>query len=185
MRYLLFSLFFSISVLTSGQVITNNPINSLTKGSIKSTIDGNTQLFYYYKSTVKKNMPLIVQLHSWSYPVDSLKTIELDIEITSKNYNYLFPNFRGVNNHIKACCSDFVISDIDESIDWAIKNMNVDRSQIYVVGVSGGGYATLAMYMKSRHKINAFSAWGRTFNEFLPSQILNVVGNAKRENSCR
>lgn len=159
MRYLFFLLFCSICFLTYGQVIPNKPTNSLTKDSIKSTIDGNTQFFYYYKSTAKKNMPLIVQLHSWSYPVDSLKTMEVDIEAISKNYNYLFPNFRGVNNHIKACCSNYVISDIDEAIDWAIKNLNIDRSQIYIVGVSGGGYATLAMYMKSRHKIEAFSAW--------------------------
>ncbi len=37
--------------------------------------------------------------------------------------------------------------------------MNVDRNQIYIAGYSGGGYATLAMYMKSRHRIKAFSAW--------------------------
>ncbi len=159
MRYILFSLVFSISLLTSGQATTSNPIRNLTKDSIQSTIDGNTQHFYYYKSTAKKNMPLIVQLHSWSFPADSLNTSGLDIEVVSKNYNYLFPDFRGVNNHIKACCSDYVISDIDEAIDWAIKNMNVDRKQIYMVGVSGGGYATLAMYMKSRHNIKAFSAW--------------------------
>lgn len=159
MRYLLFALFCSICLLTSGQVITNRPIKNLTRDSIKSKMDGNEQLIYYYKSTDKKPTPLIVQLHSWSYPVDSLKTTELDIEVISNNYNYLFPNFRGVNNHIRACCSNYVISDIDEAIDWAIKNMTVDRSQIYIVGVSGGGYATLAMYMKSRHKIKAFSAW--------------------------
>jgi predicted peptidase len=88
-----------------------------------------------------------------------LRTEQLDVEVTSKNFNYIFPNFRGVNNHIKACCSNYVISDIDEAIDWAIKYMKVDKSQIYVVGVSGGGYATLAMYMKSRHNIKAFSAW--------------------------
>ena len=159
MRYLFFPLFCSISLLTYGQVIPNKPTNSLTKDSIKSTIDGNTQIFYYYKSTAKKKMPLIVQLHSWSYPVDSLRTRRVDIEAISNNYNYLFPNFRGVNNHIKACCSDYVISDIDEAIDWAKKNMNVDINHIYIVGESGGGYATLAMYMKSRHKIKAFSAW--------------------------
>ena len=159
MRYLFFPLFCSISLLTYGQVMPNKPTNSLTKDSIKSTIDGNTQIFYYYKSTAKKKMPLIVQLHSWSYPVDSLRTRRVDIEAISNNYNYLFPNFRGVNNHIKACCSDYVISDIDEAIDWAKKNMNVDINHIYIVGESGGGYATLAMYMKSRHKIKAFSAW--------------------------
>ncbi len=143
----------------SGQTITHNPANILTKDSLKSSVDGTTQTIYYYKSTAKKNMPLVVQLHSWSYPADSLKTVGLDIETISKNYNYLFPDFRGVNNHIKACCSNYVISDLDEAIDWALKNMNVDRKQIYIVGFSGGGYATLAMYMKSRHKIKAFSAW--------------------------
>jgi predicted peptidase len=69
------------------------------------------------------------------------------------------PNFRGVNNHLKACCSEFVISDIDEAIDWALQHMKVDKKNIYVIGNSGGGYATMAMYMKSRHNIRAFSAW--------------------------
>jgi len=31
--------------------------------------------------------------------------------------------------------------------------------KIYIVGFSGGGYATLGTYMKSKHKIKAFSAW--------------------------
>ncbi len=143
----------------SGQTITNNPTNILTRDSIKSSMDGTAQTIYYYKSTAKKSMPLVVQLHSWSYSADSLKTVGLDMETISKNYNYLFPDFRGINNHIKACCSNYVIADLDEAIDWALKNMNVDRKQIYIVGFSGGGYATLAMYMKSRHKIKAFSAW--------------------------
>ncbi|MEP6675670.1 MAG: alpha/beta fold hydrolase [Ferruginibacter sp.] len=122
-------------------------------------MDGNIQIFYYSKSINAKPQPLIVQLHSWSYTADSLKTIGLDTIADSKNYNYIFPNFRGVNNHPKTCCSEFVISDIDESIDWALKNMNVDKQRIYIIGYSGGGYATFALYMKSRHHIRSFSAW--------------------------
>lgn len=157
MRYLIFLLFFSLSLVTFGQSTKSTVI--LRKDSIKSSLDSNTQLIYYFCSSDKSPKPLIVQLHSWSYPVDSLRTGGFDIEAVSKNYNYIFPNFRGVNNHIKACCSDYVISDIDQAIDWAIKNMKVDKKQIYIVGVSGGGYATLAMYMKSRHDVKAFSAW--------------------------
>ena len=154
---LLLSLF---SFFSNGQSTNqNSPQTFLIKDSIKSALDGYTQIFYYCKSTDTKPKPLIVQLHSWSYPADSLKTIDLDVIVKEKNYNYVFPNFRGVNNHPKACCSEFVISDIDECIDWALKNMNVDKKQIYVIGYSGGGYATLAMYMKSRHSIKAFSAW--------------------------
>lgn len=135
------------------------PTVVLKKDSIKSKLDGNIQRVYYFKSTAQRPQPLVVQLHSWSYPADSLKTMEFEVEAISKNLNYIFPNFRGINNHIKACCSEYVISAIDEAIDWAIKNMKVDKRRIYVVGVSGGGYATLAMYMKSRHNISAFSAW--------------------------
>ncbi len=118
------------SLLTSGQVASTQALSGLKKDSIKSRLDGNTQLIYYYESSDKNPRPLIVQLHSWSYPVDSLKTMDLDVDATSKNFNYIFPNFRGVNNHLKACCSDDVISDIDEAIDWAIKNMKVDKTQI-------------------------------------------------------
>ena len=130
----------------------------LKKDSILSSLDKNTQVFYYDKSTASKPKPLVVELHSWSNSADSQKDI-LAEQTHAKNWNYIFPNFRGVNNHPKACCSEFVIADIDEAIDWALKNMNVDKKNIYVVGNSGGGYATMAMYMKSRHNIRAFSAW--------------------------
>lgn len=135
------------------------PKSVLTKDSIHSSLDGITQVFYYRQSTSTTPQPLIVQLHSWSFPADSLKTIGLDTVVAKKNYNYIFPNFRGVNNHAKACCSEYVIADIDECIDWALKNMRVNKRQIYVIGYSGGGYATLAMFMKSRHNIRSFSAW--------------------------
>jgi len=150
----------TISLCASGQNINRNHFTTLlTKDSIYSTLDGNLQVFYYYKSNDKKPKPLIVQLHSWSYTAESLQTIGLDSVAINSNYNYIFPNFRGVNNHPKACCSEFVIADIDEAIDWALKNTNVDKNRIYVIGYSGGGYATLAMYMKSRHNIHGFSAW--------------------------
>jgi pimeloyl-ACP methyl ester carboxylesterase len=144
----------------SGQNIPNfQRPDFLKKDSIKSSLDANIQVFYYYKSSTSEPKPLVVQLHSWSNSADSLKTTFLAPEAKKQDWNYIFPNFRGINNHPKACCSEFVITDIDEAIDWAIKNMNVDLNQIYVAGVSGGGYATLAMYMKSRHKIRGFSAW--------------------------
>lgn len=75
-----------------------------------------------------------MQLHSWSYNADSLKPIGLDAEARSKGYNYIFPNFRGINNHPKACCSEYVIEDIDEAIDWALKNMNVERETLDYIG---------------------------------------------------
>lgn len=162
------------SFLTFAQNIPNfQRPDFLKKDSIKSSLDKNIQVFYYYKSTELEPKPLVVQLHSWSNAADSLKTAFLAPEAKNKDWNYIFPNFRGVNNHAKACCSEFVIADIDEAIDWALKNMKVDLEQIYVAGVSGGGYATLAMYMKSRHKIRGFSAWASISD--LPAWYLESV----------
>ena len=158
MKLLLTCLMSVLSYLSMAQS-SNREEAFLKKDSIVSSLDAYTQVFYYHKAEAVQDRPLVIQLHSWSYPADSLKTIGLSTLAKNKDYNYVFPNFRGVNNHPKACCSDYVISDIDEAIDWALKNMNVDKSKIYMVGYSGGGYATLAMYMKSRHKIKAFSAW--------------------------
>lgn len=130
----------------------------LKKDSISSSLDGNVEVFYYDRSASQKAEPLVVELHSWSNSSHS-QTDLLAQHVRAKNWNYILPNFRGVNNTPKACCSQFALTDIDEAIDWAIKNMNVDAKRIYVVGHSGGGYATFAMYMKSRHKIHSFSAW--------------------------
>ena len=161
MKYLviIILIFLDIFLIFAQNVPNFQRPNFLKKDSIKSRIDSNAQVFYYYKSTQSKPRPLVVQLHSWSNAADSLKTAFLAPESKNKDWNYIFPNFRGINNHAKACYSEFVIGDIDEAIDWAIKNLNVDLTQIYVAGVSGGGYTTLAMYMKSRHKIRGFSAW--------------------------
>jgi len=124
---------------------------------IKSPLDKTVQSAYFYKSKSTKPQPLVVSLHSWSYDYtqyDSINVLSLE-----KDYNYIHPNFRGINNTKDACCSELVISDIDASIDFALENANVDTTRIYVIGVSGGGYATLAMFMRSKHKIKKFSSW--------------------------
>ncbi|NOY95321.1 MAG: prolyl oligopeptidase family serine peptidase [Chlorobi bacterium] len=124
---------------------------------IKSSLDNNIQKAYFYKSRSNKPRPLIVSLHTWSgYYNQNDKLAEL---CKSKDLNYIHPDFRGANFTGNACCSELVLSDIDESITYAIGNSNVDTSKIFVIGVSGGGYATLSTFMKSKHNIKKFSAW--------------------------
>ncbi len=124
---------------------------------IKSPIDGAMQPAYFYPSTSSDPQPLIVSLHTWSNDYTQYDSIN-DLAY-QKNYNYIHPNFRGQNNTKDACCSPLATSDIDAAIDYAVANANVDTTQIYMMGVSGGGYATLAMFMKSRHTIKKFSSW--------------------------
>lgn len=124
---------------------------------INSSADHKIQKAYFYSSTSSTPKPLIVSLHTWSGTYAQSDTLSL--LSLRKNYNYIHPDFRGTNNTPDACGSFLTLSDIDDSIDFAIKNGNVDTTRIYVIGVSGGGYATLNTFMHSRHKIKKFSSW--------------------------
>ena len=124
---------------------------------IKSAIDDHIQKAYFYASTAADPAPLIVSLHTWSGDYSQKDT--LSWLCRAKDLNYIHPDFRGINNTKNACCSNLAINDIDESISYAIQNANVDTSRIYVIGTSGGGYATLSAFMKSKQRIRKFSAW--------------------------
>lgn len=124
---------------------------------IKSPGDGTIQKAYLYKTKSSRTQPLVVSLHSWSF--DYRQDDSLALMSRTKDINYIHPDFRGENWNKNACCGDLVLSDIDAAIDYAIAHANVDTSKIYVIGRSGGGYATLSTFMRSRHKIKKFSAW--------------------------
>lgn len=124
---------------------------------IPSTADGTIQKAYFYATSQDKPQPLIVSLHTWSNNYQQLDPLIHDI--LSLDYNYIRPDFRGPNNTFEACGSPLVASDIDDAITYAVANANVDIHNIHVIGVSGGGHATLIAYMQSHHHIRSFSAW--------------------------
>lgn len=124
---------------------------------IQSSLDKSLQKAYFFKSKSSSPKPLVLSLHSWSGTYEQKD--ELAKLSKTKDLNYIHPDFRGVNWTKDACCSDLAMQDIDDAIDYAIKNSKVDLSKIYVIGSSGGGYATLATFMKSKHTIRRFSAW--------------------------
>jgi esterase/lipase len=131
--------------------------NEFKIANITSSLDSTIQKSYYYRSKSKTPKPLVVSLHTWSGNYSQFdKLSEL---CRNKDLNYIHPNFRGQNNSMNACCSHLALSDIDDAISYAINNFNVDTNEIYVIGFSGGGYATLATFMKSKHNIKKFSAW--------------------------
>ncbi|MEJ6979463.1 GDSL-type esterase/lipase family protein [Pedobacter sp. P351] len=124
---------------------------------IQSSKDASIQKSYFYKTLASKPKPIIVSLHTWSG--DYRQKDEVAPICKRMDLNYIHPNFRGANRTDNACSSELALADIDDAISFAIKNANVDISKIYVIGVSGGGYATLSTFMNSRHTIKKFSAW--------------------------
>jgi len=125
--------------------------------NIVSSVDRAIQKAFIYKSksTIKK--PLIISLHTWSG--DYTQRDSLAELCKQKDINYIHPDFRGPNKTKEACGSDLVISDINDAIDYAIANSNVDTTKISIIGVSGGGYVTLCCFMKLKRKIYKYSAW--------------------------
>lgn len=122
-----------------------------------SSLDGVVQKSWFYGAEGDELRPLLVSLHTWSGDFnqkDTLAKMAVD-----HNWNYIHPDFRGPNWSAEACCSLLALEDIDEAIDFAISQGNVDPARIFVNGVSGGGYAALAVYMRSRHPIRKILAW--------------------------
>jgi len=124
---------------------------------IKSKIDNHMQPAIFYNSGSKTKKPLIIYLHSWSG--NFLQGRSLAQKVIKLDWNYISPDFRGPNNNPEACGSPLVVSDIEDAIDYAVKNGNVNEKQIHIVGGSGGAHAALLSYMKVRRRVNSFSAW--------------------------
>jgi len=123
--------------------------------NIKSSEDSRLQKAYTLPSAEKS--PLLVSLHTWSGDFSQADPLaELALKY---GWNYIHPDFRGPNRSNNSCLSPLVITDIDDAIEYAINNYDVDVENIYVVGVSGGGYVALGSYLKTRHKIKAFLSW--------------------------
>lgn len=127
------------------------------KVEIPSNADGELQKAYLYGTTSKTPKPLIVSLHTWSGTYSQKDP--LTAEILARDWNYIHPDFRGKNDHTEAVGSPLVISDIEDAIRYAIEHTNTDPHEVHIIGVSGGGYATLLSYMNVDYPVKSFSAW--------------------------
>lgn len=124
---------------------------------INSSFDGSIQKAFIYKSSNKKRQPLIVSLHTWSG--NYTQNDPLIGEIIARDWNYIHPDFRGANKRPEAMGSHLVISDIEDAIRYAVEYTNANPEEVHVIGVSGGGHATLLSYMNVTYPVKSFSAW--------------------------
>lgn len=129
---------------------------------ITSSADHSPQSAVFYKAPGAEKRPLIVSLHTWSG--DYLQKDTLIHFCIRRGYHYIHPDFRGPNTTPEALGSALVVQDIDDAIDYALVNAHIDPENIHVIGVSGGGHATVLTYMKSKHSIRSFSAYVGIYN---------------------
>jgi dienelactone hydrolase len=136
--------------------------NNFTKVEIRSTADKTLQPSIYRKTSSKEKKPLLVYLHSWTG--DYRQIDDMALKAKELDWNYITPNFRGPGWEPKSCGSDFVIADIDDAIDYMIKNANVDKNEVHIYGRSAGGHATMLCYMRLKFQAKSFSSWAGISN---------------------
>ena len=108
----------------------------------------------------KSKRPLLVGLHSWSgnYTQAGGEVVYARWCI-EKDWHFIHPNFRGPNWTADACGSDKVVKDIVDAVAYMKKNHQVDADRIYLIGVSGGGHASLLMAGRAPDIWAGVSAW--------------------------
>src|SRR5437870_6673788 len=75
-------------------------------------------------------VPLFVALHTWSYTLEQ-RHPKFETGATQRNWIYLFPNFRGVDDHAEACGSELAQQDAVDAVVWTRAHMTIDDTRIY------------------------------------------------------
>ena len=115
-------------------------------------------LFYAPKKNGKA-LPLLVGLHTWSSDYRQTMSAPYAKWCIKKKWVFIHPNFRGPNRRPEATGSELVIKDILSAVAYAKKSATVDESRIYLIGASGGGYASLLMAGRAPEVWAGVSAW--------------------------
>lgn len=134
-----------------------DPVSEVT---ILSSADASEQPALWYRTESNEPAPLLVALHTWS---GNYKQAGGEVRYAqwciAEGWSFIHPNFRGPNSTPEACGSDLVVSDILDAVEYAKQNSNVDPDRIYLIGVSGGGHASLLMAARAPEVWAGVSAW--------------------------
>lgn len=137
---------------------------SATEVFYLSDADDSVQPARFYAPDSDEVIPMIVALHSWSN--DYTQTLHGDIEAwcIEQGWAFLHPNFRGRNKTPEATGSELAVQDIVSAVDYAKRVARIDELAIYLVGTSGGGYASLLMASRHPNIWAGVSAWVPIFD---------------------
>ena len=124
----------------------------------RSGADDTDQPALHFAPSTKKARPLLVGLHSWSSDYRQANTSYGQWAV-NHDWHFIHPNFRGRNRTPSSMGSELAVQDILSAVSWARQQGNVDPNRIYVIGASGGGYASLLMAGRAPDLWAGVSAW--------------------------
>ena len=103
----------------------------------------------YFRAEGEEPRPLLVGLHTWSH--NRTNQIQYLLKFAEEqNFNMLLPEFRGPNlmsnpNKEQTCGSLLAKQDIKDAIDFIKATKRIDSTNIFLVGLSGGGHMAMLM----------------------------------------
>jgi dipeptidyl aminopeptidase/acylaminoacyl peptidase len=124
-----------------------------------SFADSTKQPMLFYAPKTSEKVPLLVVLHAWSMNYKRTAGAAYARFCIKNNWALCVPNFRGPNRNPDACGSELVVGDIVNAVEYAKTHASIDSKRIYLVGVSGGGYASLLMAGRRPDIWAGVSAW--------------------------
>ena len=124
----------------------------------RSAADDTDQPALHFATSTKEARPLLVGLHSWSSDYRQANT-SYGKWAVNQDWHFIHPNFRGRNRTPSSMGSELAVQDILSAVSWARQQGNVDPNRIYVIGASGGGYASLLMAGRAPELWAGVSAW--------------------------
>jgi predicted esterase len=164
--------------------------------TVPASADDYDQPALFYAPESEEERPLLLVLHSWS--TDYLQNIDIPLAqfAVANDWVFMHPDFRGANDgRPESTASDLVISDMEDALEYARENANVDESRIYLLGYSGG--AMNALHLASRHPgtfagvaawvpvydlVNWYE-WNDRLGEKYAEEIAEACGGAPEEGS--
>ena len=124
----------------------------------RSASDDTDQPALHFAPSTKEARPLLVGLHSWSSDYRQANT-SYGKWAVNHDWHFIHPNFRGRNRTPSSMGSELAVQDILSAVSWARQQGNIDPNRIYVIGASGGGYASLLMAGRAPELWAGVSAW--------------------------
>ncbi len=127
---------------------------------IPSSVDGELQKAIWCPSLDQESpRPLLVALHSWSGNYLQASGEDYLNQAKKRNWHFIHPDFRGSNQRPESTCSDLVVSDVLDAVEFARSHADLAPDRIYLVGSSGGGMASLMLAAKAPQIWAGVSAW--------------------------